>query len=146
MSSSVIDSLIQAIAQDTADKILAQVEEGLGNVKVTAVVEEAEADTSEEDAAAAKKAEAAKKRKAAAAKKKAEAEAAAAEEEEIDDGLGLDDEDDAPTREQVRDALKEYAGVEGKAAAIAILNDNGAKSMGELDEGNFQAVLDACTA
>ena len=146
MTSSVIDSLIQAIAQDTADKILALVKDGGVEDQSDATVD----DTSKEDEAAAKKAAAAEKRKkAAAAKKKAEAEAAAAEEEEdVDDGLGLDDDDDddAPTREQVRDALKEYAGVEGKAAAIAILNDNGAKSMGELDEGNFQAVIDACTS
>ena len=141
-NSSPYESLLQAIAQDTADKILALVEAGLSE---TAVVED---EAPEEDDAAAKKKAAAEKRKKAAAAKKAkeEAEAKAAEEEEVDDGLGLDDDDAAPTREEVRDALKEYAGVEGKAAAIKILNDNGAKSMGELDEGNFQAVIDACTS
>lgn len=142
-NSSPYESLLQAIAQDTADKILALVEAGLSE---TAVVED---EAPEEDDAAAKKKAAAEKRKKAAAAKKAkeEAEAKAAEEEEVDDGLGLDDDEaPAPTREEVRDALKEYAGIEGKAAAIKILNDNGAKSMGELDEGNFQAVIDACTS
>lgn len=55
-----------------------------------------------------------------------------------------DKEDDGPTREEVRDALKAHASLEGKDAAITILNDVGeAASISELDEDKFQAVIDA---
>ena len=49
-----------------------------------------------------------------------------------------------PTVEDVRTKLKEYAALEGKSAAIQILNDAGAASVGELDEGKFQDVIDKC--
>ena len=52
-----------------------------------------------------------------------------------------------PTREQVKDALKGYAALNGKDAAIGILRDVGkASSIGELAEENFQAVLDKANA
>ncbi len=50
-----------------------------------------------------------------------------------------------PTVEEVRQNLKDYAAIEGKAAAIEILNETGgAASVGELDEDKFQAVIDKC--
>lgn len=76
----------------------------------------------------------------AAAKKAEKAEAKAAKEAEAADG---DDDGDGPTREEVRDALKAHASLEGKDAAIAILNDTGgAASISELEEDKFQAVID----
>ena len=53
-------------------------------------------------------------------------------------------EDDGPARDDVRIALKEYAALEGKEAAIAILKGAGASSIGELDEDRFQEVIEAC--
>jgi len=55
------------------------------------------------------------------------------------------EETDGPgvTRDQVRDALKSYAAIEGKDAAIAILKDHGASSLGELDEAKFADVFEA---
>lgn len=92
-----------------------------------------------------------KKRLAAEKKAKEEAEAAAAEEEDASESEEEDsnaDDDDAdevegPTRDDVRAALKDYAALEGKEAAIAILKDHGASSMSELKESKFQAVIDA---
>ncbi len=53
--------------------------------------------------------------------------------------------DDAPThtRDEVRAKLKEYAALEGKEAAIKILKDHGAASIGELDKAQFDAVVKA---
>lgn len=82
-----------------------------------------------------------------AAKKAADKKPAAKKAEEKpadDDGLGDDDAPSGPSREDVRAKLKEYAALEGKDAAIAILKDNGAASIGELDEDKFQDVIDAC--
>lgn len=100
------------------------------------------------DEASATDPEAEKKAKAKAkrdAKKAADKEAADKEAaEEADDGLG-EDEPSGPTADDVRAALKEYAALEDKAAAIKILKDVGkAPSIGELDESNYQAVIDAC--
>lgn len=55
-----------------------------------------------------------------------------------------DETPEGPTREEVRAKLKEYAAIESKEAAIAILNKHGAPSIGELEEDQFQAVIDAC--
>lgn len=60
------------------------------------------------------------------------------------DGLGDDNGPEAPTIEDVRKALKEYASIEGKPAAIQILKDNGASSIGELKEKKFASVIAAC--
>ena len=50
-----------------------------------------------------------------------------------------------PTVEEVRKTLKDYAAIEGKDAAIEILNETGgAASVGELDEDKYQAVIDKC--
>lgn len=109
-------------------------------------------DTKADDAAAKKaaadkkKADDAKKKDeeaaAAAAAKKAEDEAAAGGED--DDFLGGGDETEQPKldREQVRQALTDYSKIEGRPAAIAILNKHGAKSIGELAEDKFRAVYD----
>jgi hypothetical protein len=51
---------------------------------------------------------------------------------------------DGPSRDEVRAKLKEYAALEGKEAAIQILKDNGAASIGELDEAKFADVMKAC--
>ncbi len=59
-------------------------------------------------------------------------------------GKAKDDEPEGPTRDDVREKLKEYAAIEGKAAAIAILKDNGAASITELAEESFVAVIKAC--
>ncbi|AKQ75830.1 membrane spanning protein TolA [Roseobacter phage RDJL Phi 2] len=109
-------------------------------------------DTSEADAAAeeeAKKAEAAKKRKAAADKKKAdEAAAKEAEEkaaaEEAEKEEDEKDEEPSVTREDVKAALKDYAALEGKDAAITILKDHGAASITELAEEKYADVIAAC--
>ncbi len=54
-------------------------------------------------------------------------------------------EKEGPTVEEVRKTLKEYAAIEGKAAAIEILNETGgAASVGELDAEKYQAVIDKC--
>lgn len=47
------------------------------------------------------------------------------------------------TRDEVRAALKAYSKVEGQDAAIKILKDHDASSLGELSEDNFQSVYDA---
>ena len=109
---------------------------------------EAEAEAkkkAEAEAEAKKKADAEAKKKAdAEAKKKAEEEAAA--EAEADD-LGLDDtssgeiEEVTYTREDVRKALKDYADLEGRDAAIKVLKDHGAASMGELKEEHYPSVM-----
>lgn len=104
-------------------------------LKVMAVLEaiglemgDVTADEEVKPAADKKAATAAQKKAATAAKKKAEEEAAP----------------EGPTRDDVRTALKEYAALEGKDAAIQILKDNGAASIGELDEDKFQTAIDAC--
>ncbi len=78
-----------------------------------------------------------KKETAAEKKKRLVAEKKAAEAEAEDEGSGV-------TRDDVRAKLKEYAALEGKDAAIGILKDNGAASIGELDEASFDAVIAAC--
>jgi hypothetical protein len=115
---------------------------------------EAAAITAKKEAdAAAKKAEtAAKKAKAdeeAAAKKaeadakaKADADAKAEANVEVDDGLGPVDDAPALTLEDVRLALQGYAAIEGRPAAIAILNRHGAKSISELAPEKFRAAYD----
>lgn len=52
-------------------------------------------------------------------------------------------ETEGPTREEVRKKLKDFAAIEGKDAAIAILKAHGAASIGELDEDKFGAVIAA---
>ncbi len=91
------------------------------------------------DTDADKKAKAKAKRVAKAAAEKA-AEAVTAEAETSGD----DDTGDSIDRETVRAALKAYAALEGKDAAIVILKDHGSPSIGELDEEQFAAVLKAC--
>ncbi len=50
-----------------------------------------------------------------------------------------------PSIEEVRSTLKDYAAIEGKTAAIAILNKTGdAASIGELDEDKYQDIIDKC--
>lgn len=63
-----------------------------------------------------------------------------------DDDDDAGDDDDGPTLEEVRKALKEYAAIEGKEAAIQILKDHGASSMSELDEEHYADVVAACDA
>ncbi len=77
----------------------------------------------------------------AAAKQAAEAEADTAE-AETDAGT----DDSGLSREDVRMALKEYAALEGKPAAIQILKDAGANSVGELAEDKFADVVAACSS
>lgn len=91
------------------------------------------------EAAAAKKAE----EDAAAAAKKAEDEAAAAA-EEVDPLGDAPVEKDMPKldREMVRQALTDFSKIEGRPAAIAILNKHGAKAITELSEDKFRAVYD----
>lgn len=104
-----------------------------------------------EKKAEAPKETAAQKKKREAAEKKAAEEAAAEEEDASEseeeessaDGDDGDEASDGPTRDDVRAALKDYAALEGKEAAIAILKDHGASSMSELKESKFQAVIDA---
>lgn len=48
-----------------------------------------------------------------------------------------------PARDDVVKALKEYAAIEGKEAAIAIIKDHGAESVSDLDPDKYQAVIDA---
>ncbi len=48
------------------------------------------------------------------------------------------------TREDVRAALKKYMGQYSKEAAIKILQDHGAASVGKLDEDRFGDVMEAC--
>ena len=118
-------------ASDDMNDVLAAVAGAYGNGITTEKVEAPD----DGDDEAAKKADAAAKRKAKAdAKKKADAEAAAEEAEP-----------DGPSRDDVRNKLKEYAALEGKEAAIGILkNTGGAASIGELDEDKFADVIAAC--
>lgn len=52
-----------------------------------------------------------------------------------------------PTKDDVRNALKAFAGENGHDAAVAILNKVGeAKSLSSLDSSKFQAVLDSIEA
>ncbi len=52
---------------------------------------------------------------------------------------------EGPSIEEVRKTLKDYAAIEGKAAAIEILNETGgAASVGELEEDKYQDVIDKC--
>lgn len=111
-------------------------------------VAKAEAEAEAEVIEAAKKAEAAEKRKAAAAaKKKAEEEAAAKaaeekEDEAEDDFADLDGDDEKVWgREEVRSKMKEYAALEGKKAAIDLLHEHEAESIGALDEKHFPAIM-----
>ncbi len=97
----------------------------------------------EDDAAEKKKKAAAEKKKKAAAekKKKAEEEAAAKKAAEEEEAAASESKYD---RDQVRQALKDHAALEGKDAAIQILKDNGAASIGELAEDKFEDVMTAC--
>lgn len=56
-------------------------------------------------------------------------------------------EEEAPaseyTREQVREALKAYAALESKEAAVQILKDHGAAALSELEESKFADVMKA---
>ena len=89
-----------------------------------------------------------------AAKEAAEAEAAEAEaDDDDDDGLGddgLGDDDDdfgddvpAPTLGDVRKAMRAKADADGKPAALKILSDLGASSLGELKEEDYAAAIAA---
>lgn len=105
-----------------------------------------------DDAEAEKKAKAEKAKKAKAAKAKkekeeAEAAAKAAEEAEADEDGDEDDGDGEEassehSREDVRQALKDFAALEGRDEAIKVLNDVGeASSVSELDEAKFDDVM-----
>ena len=98
----------------------------------------------EEKAAADKKPTAAEKKAEADAKKKADEEKAQKEADE----KAAAEAAAAPkfTRDEVRQKLKEYAALAGKPAAIKLLKDNGADSIGELDEAAFEKVMEACDA
>lgn len=50
------------------------------------------------------------------------------------------------TRDEVRAKLKEYALAANKDAAIQVLKDNGASSIGELDEDKFITVIETAEA
>ena len=104
--------------------------------------------------AEAKKAAAATKRAKTMADKKAAKEAAEAEaDDDDDDGLGddgLGDDDDdfgddvpAPTLGDVRKAMRAKADADGKPAALKILSDLGASSLGELKEEDYAAAIAA---
>ena len=54
------------------------------------------------------------------------------------------EEEPGPTREEVRQALKDYAALESKSAAIKILKAHDASSITELDEDEFLSVLEDC--
>ena len=83
---------------------------------------------------------AAKKRRLAAERKASEAEAETSDTDtDPDEGAS----EDVLDLETVRKALKDYAGLEGREAAIAILNDHNASSMSELDESEFASVIKA---
>ena len=83
---------------------------------------------------------AAKKRRLAAERKASEAEAETSDTDtDTDEGAS----EDVLDLETVRKALKDYAGLEGREAAIAILNDHNASSMSELDESEFASVIKA---
>ncbi len=87
------------------------------------------------DEAAAKKAAAKKVAAKKAAAKKADAEKAETDaEESTEDDLSVED---------VRKALKAYSALEGKPAAIKILTDHGAASIGELDAVEYASVITA---
>lgn len=82
-----------------------------------------------------------------AAKEKADKEAAekaaaeqAAKDKAEADALGLDDEP-TYTIEDVRAKLKAYSAVSDKTSAVAILKDNGAASIGELDPSKYATVI-----
>ena len=52
-----------------------------------------------------------------------------------------------PTLDDVRNALREYSKLEGKDAAKVLLQEHGeVEAVSELDESNYQAVIDACVA
>lgn len=88
-------------------------------------------------------AEPAKKAEKPAAAKKADKPAKKAEKKAEPDALD-DGDDGGLTREDVRAKLKEYAALEGKDAAIKILNEvGGAATVSELDEGKFAEVVAA---
>ena len=54
-------------------------------------------------------------------------------------------EPEGPSRDDVKAALKSYAALESKEEAIALLKKHGkADSLSELEDANFQAVIDAC--
>lgn len=95
------------------------------------------------EAAAAKKLKADEEKKAAKVKADEEAAAKAKADEEVDDGLGpVGDDTPELTLEDVRLALQGYAAIEGRPAAIAILNRHGAKSISELAPEKFRAAYD----
>ncbi len=84
---------------------------------------------------------AAEKKKAATAEKKAET-------VETTDDLDMGDAEPAidveAAREKIRKALKDYAALEGRDAAIKIINDAGeASAVGEIDPSKFDAVNEA---
>lgn len=83
-------------------------------------------------------------KKAAAKKPAAEKPAASEHVDGTEDKPAADDAPEGPTRGEVRTKLKEHAALEGKEAAIKILNDHGAASITELDESEFAAVIAAC--
>lgn len=117
-------------------------EEAAAAKKAKAKDEAAAKAKADEEVAAAKKAKA-KDEEVAKAKADEEAAAKAKADEEVDDGLGPVG-DDAPelTLEDVRLALQGYAAIEGRPAAIAILNRHGAKSISELSPDKFRAAYD----
>lgn len=99
-------------------------------------------DNEDEETAAEKKKRIAKeKRDAKKAKEKAEAED---DEDEDEDETENEKDESSVTRDQVRAALKDYAAIEGKPAAIKILHDHGAKTMSELADNKFADVIEAC--
>lgn len=72
-----------------------------------------------------------------------ELEAAPEPEAEEDDFADLDAPEKTWTQDEVRKILKEYAKIEGKDAAIKIINDHGAESIAEIDADKYQSVVDA---
>ena len=78
-----------------------------------------------------------------AAKKTAAKKAAPKEEPAAEPEAEETSDPDGPTLDEVRAKLKEYAALEGKENAIQILKDNGASSIGELDESKYAAVIAA---
>ncbi|ADK73447.1 membrane spanning protein TolA [Roseobacter phage RDJL Phi 1] len=131
--------------QTTAMEATADVEAETSRSEDTKAADEAAA-KKKADAAAKKKADeaAAKKKADAAAKKKAEEEAAAAEAEAAEEEDEKEDDTPSVSREDVKNALKDYAALEGKDAAITILKDHGAASITELAEDKYADVIAAC--
>ena len=71
-------------------------------------------------------------------------EAAPPETEEVDDDDFLDEEEKKIyTRNEVRNALKEYAKVSSKEEAIEILNNHNVTNLGDLKETDYKSVIDS---